>query len=186
MLKKDLRSQYRGRRYNLSSQQLVDASLSIANQLLKIPIWEYSYYHLFLSIEEKKEVDTSFILSILQGKDKNVVLPKMLDDRRLLNLLLTDSTRIKKNHWNIPEPVEGLEVPAKKLDVMFLPLLAFDLNGNRVGYGKGFYDTLLLQCRPDIVKVGLSLFPAEERIEDTEPHDIPMDYCVTPDRIYSF
>src|SRR5690606_3034621 len=127
-----------------------------------------------------------FILSILQGKDKNVVLPKMLDDRHLLNLLLTDNTRIKKNHWNIPEPVEGLEVPANKLDVVFLPLLAFDLIGNRVGYGKGFYDTLLLQCRPEVVKVGLSLFPAEEKIKDSEPHDVPMDYCVTPDRIYSF
>lgn len=186
MLKKDLRLQYSRRRDNLSPQQLSDASLSIANQLLKMPIWEFSYYHLFLSIEEKKEVDTSFILSVLQGKDKNVVLPKMLDDRHLINLLLTDSTRIKKNYWNIPEPVDGIEVPVNKLDVVFLPLLAFDLNGNRVGYGKGFYDTLLQQCRPDVVKIGLSLFPAEEKIRDAEPHDIPMDYCVTPDRIYSF
>ncbi|HUH46297.1 MAG TPA: 5-formyltetrahydrofolate cyclo-ligase [Arenibacter sp.] len=186
MLKKDLRLQYGRRRDNLSSHQLGDASLSIANQLLKMPIWQYSYYHLFLSIEEKKEIDTNFILSILQGKDKNVVLPKMLDDRHLINLLLTDNTRIKKNHWNIPEPVEGLEVPANKLDVVFLPLLAFDLNGNRVGYGQGFYDALLLQCRSDIVKVGLSLFPAEEKITDTEEHDVRMDYCVTPDRIYYF
>lgn len=186
MLKKDLRLQYRKRRENLSSQQLMDASLSIADQLLTIPIWDYSYYHLFLSIEEKKEVDTHFILSILQGKDKNVVLPKMLDGRHLVNFLLTDSSIIKKNRWNIPEPVEGIEVPAEKLDVVFLPLLAFDLNGNRVGYGKGFYDTLLRACRPDVVKIGLSLFPAEEKISDTELHDVPMDLCVTPDRIYSF
>jgi|SRR5690554_1213703 len=186
MLKKDLRLQYRKRRENLSSQQLMDASLSIADQLLTIPIWDYSYYHLFLSIEEKKEVDTHFILSILQGRDKNVVLPKMLDGRHLVNFLLTDSSIIKKNRWNIPEPVEGIEVPAEKLDVVFLPLLAFDLNGNRVGYGKGFYDTLLRACRPDVVKIGLSLFPAEEKISDTELHDVPMDLCVTPDRIYSF
>lgn len=186
MLKKDLRLQYRKRRDSLSLQQLSDASQSIATQLLTIPIWDYSYYHLFLSIEKKKEVDTHFILSILQGRDKNVVLPKMMDGRHLINFLLTDSTVIQKNRWNIPEPVEGLEVPIEKLDVVFLPLLAFDLNGNRVGYGKGFYDTLLQACRPDVVKIGLSLFPPEDKIDDTEPHDVPMDLCVTPDRIYAF
>ncbi|MDX1363692.1 5-formyltetrahydrofolate cyclo-ligase [Arenibacter latericius] len=186
MLKKDLRLQYNERRKNLSNQQLDAFSLAIANQLLKAPIWEYSYYHLFLSISEKKEVDTSMVLSILQGKDKNVVLPKMVDDKNLINYLLTDNTIIKKNHWNIPEPVDGIEVPPKKLDVVFMPLLAFDLKGNRVGYGKGFYDTLLQECRPDVIKIGLSFFAAETLISDSEPHDVPMDYCVTPDRIYSF
>ncbi|GGW25222.1 5-formyltetrahydrofolate cyclo-ligase [Arenibacter certesii] len=186
MLKKDLRLLYDNRRKNLTSEQLDAFSLAIANRLLKTPIWEHSYYHLFLSISEKKEVDTSMVLSILQGKDKNVVLPKMLDDKNLINYLLTDNTIIKKNHWNIPEPIDGIEVPPTKLDVIFMPLLAFDLKGNRVGYGKGFYDTLLKECRPDIIKVGLSFFAAEDLITDSEPHDVPMDYCVTPDQIYSF
>lgn len=178
--------QYQERRNNLSSQQLDELSLAIANQLLKIPIWDYSYYHLFLSISEKKEIDTSMVLSILQGKDKNVVLPKMVDSQNLINYLLTDNSVIKKNKWNIPEPVDGIEVPPKKLDVIFIPLLAFDLLGNRVGYGKGYYDSLLLECRPDAIKVGLSLFLAEDLISDTETHDIAMDYCVTPERIYLF
>ncbi|WP_086475753.1 MULTISPECIES: 5-formyltetrahydrofolate cyclo-ligase [Arenibacter] len=186
MLKKDLRLRYKNRRKDLSNQQVDDFSLAIANQLLKVPIWDYSFYHLFLSITEQKEVDTSMLLSILQGKDKNVVLPKMADNQQLVNYLLTDSSIIKKNHWNIPEPVDGIEIPPNKLDVVFMPLLAFDLKGNRVGYGKGFYDSLLKDCRPDLIKVGLSFFPAEDEISDSEPHDVPMDYCVTPERIYSF
>lgn len=186
MFKKDLRLKYQQFRKNISNQQLGDFSLAIANQLLTIPIWEYSYYHLFLSISEKKEVDTSMVLSILQGKDKNVVLPKTVDDQNLINYLLTDNTVLKKNRWNIPEPVDGIEVPPKKLDVIFMPLLAFDLKGNRVGYGKGFYDTLLKACRPNVVKIGLSFFRAENLISDVEGHDVPLDYCVTPDRIYSF
>ncbi len=186
MLKKDLRLRYKNRRKDLSNQQVDDCSLAIANQLLKLPIWDYSFYHLFLSITEQKEVDTSMILSILQGKDKNVVLPKMADNQQLVNYLLTDSSIIKKNHWNIPEPVDGIEIPPNKLDVVFMPLLAFDLKGNRVGYGKGFYDNLLKDCRPDLIKVGLSFFPAEDEISDSAPHDVPMDYCVTPERIYSF
>jgi 5-formyltetrahydrofolate cyclo-ligase len=186
MLKKELRLFYAKRRENLTSQAIYDSSLLIANRLLQLPIWNYSYYHLYLSITEKKEVDTSFIMSILQGKDKNILLPKMVDDLNLVNYLLTDSTLIKKNRWNIPEPMDGIEVPAQKIDVVFLPLMAFDKEGHRVGYGKGFYDVLLNKCRPDVVKVGLSLFTAEERIKDIDTHDIPLNYCVTPDRMYSF
>lgn len=186
MLKKDLRSIYFERRKNLTSQSISDASLLIANQLLQLPIWKFSYYHLFLSITKKKEVDTSFIMSILQGKDKNILLPKMMDGQNLVNYLLTDSTPIKKNSWGIPEPVDGIEVSPEKIDVVFLPLMAFDKEGHRVGYGKGFYDVLLNKCRPDVIKVGLSFFKAEEKIGDIGPHDIPLNFCVTPDRIYSF
>ena len=60
--------------------------------------------------------------------------------------MLTDNTKIKKNKYNIPEPIDGIEVPNNKLEVVFIPLLAFDEKGNRVGYGKGFYDNMLNKC----------------------------------------
>jgi len=154
--------------------------------MLKLPIWRSDYFHLFLPIAEKKEIDTTFVLSILQGKDKNIVLPKMEDDGVLKHYLLTDNTRLQKNKWNIPEPVDGIEVPTNKIDVVFIPLLAFDKYGNRVGYGKGYYDRFLAQCRSDVKKIGLSLFEAEEIITDFNEDDIALDYCVTPTKIYSF
>ena len=186
MLKKELRLNYTQRRSKILAETLLNSSLNIANQLLELPIWSFAYYHIFLPISDKNEIDTSFILSILQGKDKNIVLPKMNKDNTLTNYLLTDSTIIKKNNWNIPEPVDGLEVPPEKIDVVFMPLLAFDTLGNRVGYGKGFYDNFLKQCRPEVIKIGLSLFDAEEKITDIHENDIPMDYCVTPEKIYEF
>ncbi|MGJ8738099.1 5-formyltetrahydrofolate cyclo-ligase [Zobellia laminariae] len=187
MLKKDLRSLYKNRRRLIDNASLEDSSLNIANRLLKLPVWSHDYYHIFLPISENKEIDTTFILSILQGKDKNVVLPKVGDNTTLQHYLLTDSTRLKKNKWNIPEPVDGIEVPISKIDVVFIPLLAFDKKGNRVGYGKGFYDTFLAECREDVIKIGLSLFPAEDDlITDTYDNDVPLDYCVTPSETYSF
>ena len=185
MLKSELRLLYTTYRNQLSRDQLTTHSLSIANNLLKLSIWQFDFYHLFLPIIEKNEIDTSFILSILQGKDKHVVLPKMQGDS-LAHYLLTDNTVLKKNKWNVPEPDSGIPIDVNQLEVVFVPLLAFDEFGNRVGYGKGFYDRFLKKCRPDIIKVGLSIFKAEPKITDVFENDIPLDYCVTPDKIYEF
>jgi len=77
-------------------------------------------------------------------------------------------------------------VSESEIDLIFVPLLAFDETGNRVGYGKGFYDKFLTKCRPDAIKVGLSYFEAIDRISDSEQFDIPLNYCITPQRIYEF
>jgi len=186
MLKKDLRKKYAELRSLVSSTQLAHQSLCISNNALKIPIWSFNYYHIFLPIKQKHEIDTVNIISILQGKDKNIVIPKIIDKTTLAHYLLTDNTLLKANKWGIPEPVDGILVAAKKLDVVFLPLLAYDENGNRLGYGKGFYDRFLKECKPDVVKIGLSLFDPETIIEDTNEDDVPLDFCITPEKTYTF
>lgn len=187
MNKKQLRLKYKKLREVLSPDDVEEGSLEIANNLLGLPIWGHTYYHLFLSISEKREVDTQAILHILQGKDKNVVLSKAnFDSGALTNYLLTDATVIKVNDWGIPEPVEGIEIPAEKIEVVFIPLLVFDEKGNRIGYGKGFYDRFLARCSPAVIKVGLSFFDAEKVIADIDPLDVPLDYCITPEKIYEF
>ena len=186
MLKKELRIKNISLRNSITTEHISEQSLKLANTLLTLPIWNFSYYHLFLPITEKKEVDTHYILSILQGKDKDIVIPKMVDDQKLMHFLLTDNTIIKPNKWGVPEPLDGLEVPVTKIELAFLPLLAFDNKGNRVGYGKGFYDIFLKECSPEVVKIGLSLLEAENNIDDVAANDVPMDYCITPNKVYSF
>jgi 5-formyltetrahydrofolate cyclo-ligase len=102
------------------------------------------------------------------------------------HFLLTDNTIIKKNEYNIPEPVDGIEISNDKIEVVFIPLLAFDKKGNRVGYGKGFYDKFLSNCKPETLKIGLSFFEAENEISDVFDGDIGLDYCVTAEGIYRF
>lgn len=187
MLKKELRHHYKAKRKKMTDEEIEAKSLQIANQLLKLPIWERVYYHLFLTIASQKEIQTSFILHILFGKNKEVVLSKTnFELGTLSHFLLTENTKLRTNSYDIPEPVDGLEVPENKLDVIFIPLLAFDKKGNRVGYGKGFYDRFLAKCRPDVLKIGLSLFGAVAEISDATNDDMRLDYCVTPDKIYSF
>lgn len=187
MLKKDLRKKYKELRQQISEEALEDKSLAIANRLLQLDIWDNTYFHLFLTIEEQKEIDTEFILQILAGKDKEIVVAKSnFETLEMTNYLLTDNTKFQKNEYNIYEPVDGIEVPTSKIDVVFVPLLAYDTKGNRVGYGKGFYDNFLSQCKEDVVKIGLSFFEPEDAIEDVSANDIRLDYCVTPTTLYSF
>ncbi|WP_417356581.1 5-formyltetrahydrofolate cyclo-ligase [Flavobacterium sp.] len=187
MIKKELRIKYKALRNTMSFDEIEEQSLAIANQLLKLNIWDKTYFHLFLSIEEHKEIQTEYILQILAGKDKEVVISKSnFDDYSMTQYLLTDNTRLKKNEYGIPEPVDGIEVPDTKIDVVFVPLLAFDTKGHRTGYGKGFYDRFLANCREDVIKIGLSFFEAEESIDDTHPNDMVLDYCITPKEIYRF
>ncbi|WP_445956914.1 5-formyltetrahydrofolate cyclo-ligase [Yeosuana sp.] len=187
MTKSELRVKYKALRKTLSINQVEDFSMAIANQLLKLPVWDYSFYHIFLSIEEQKEVNTDYILNILSGKDKHIVISKS-DFRtgKMKHYLLTDNTVIKKNNYHIPEPVDGIEISSEKINVVFIPLLAFDKKGNRVGYGKGFYDTFLADCTPKTLKIGLSFFDAEAEISDVFESDVTLDYCVTQNEIYRF
>ena len=187
MDKKELRKKYKTLRKNLSEDTIEEWSLKIANQLIRLDIWQHSFYHLFLPIESQKEINTEYILQILAGKDKNIVLSKSdFSTREMTHFLLTDNTTIKKNSYDIPEPIDGLEVPVFKIDVVFVPLLAFDENGNRVGYGKGFYDKFLAECKPEILKIGVSFFEPENIISDVLNTDIQLDLCITPTKVYNF
>ncbi|HSD13845.1 MAG TPA: 5-formyltetrahydrofolate cyclo-ligase [Flavobacterium sp.] len=187
MLKKELRQKYKTLRKELTFEEIQDMSLSIANSCLSLPVWNKTYFHLFLPIEDQKEINTEFLLQILSGRDKEIIISSTdFETRKMTHFLLTENTRIKNNSYGIPEPVEGIEVPSEKIEVVFVPLLAYDKQGHRVGYGKGFYDRFLSECKTNTLKIGLSFFDPEETIADTFENDIKLDFCVTPFGIFKF
>lgn len=187
MDKKAIREKYKALRQQLSEAEIEQRSLAIANNVLKMDIWGNTYFHLFLTIGRHKEIDTEFLLQILAGKDREIVVAKSdFRTRKMQHFLLTDNTRFLVNDYGIPEPQNGLEVPVDKIDVVFVPLLAFDKNGQRVGYGKGFYDVFLAECKPETIKIGLSFFEPEDFISDVFEGDVVLDYCVTPDGVCCF
>jgi 5-formyltetrahydrofolate cyclo-ligase len=191
MNKAELRSKYKALRSKLTASEIDAKSLEIANQLVNLNIWDFNFYHLFLPIVKFNEVNTEFLMHLIQGKDKQIVISKSdFENNTMQHFLLTENMRFAETKFGIPEPInsdnELIELFPEKIEVVFVPLLAFDLQGNRVGYGKGFYDKFLASCKPETLKIGISFFEAEEFIDETYSGDILVDFCITPENVYSF
>lgn len=74
----------------------------------------------------------------------------------------------------------------EEFDYVITPLLYCDVLGNRVGYGKGFYDRLFQNIHPKTVKIGVNYFSPNEIVADCNWYDVKLDYLVTPTEVLSF
>lgn len=157
-----------------------------AHLLAAIAQWQPHSVHVFLPIVEKKEVNTTFLIEALQHKLKIITSRTNWDTMEMENVELLPETELALNKWGVPEPLGGAIVPEQEVDVVIVPLLAFDVQGHRVGYGKGFYDKFLAKCKKEVIKAGVSFFGPEEKIDDVFKEDIALDYCFTPAEIYQF
>jgi 5-formyltetrahydrofolate cyclo-ligase len=102
------------------------------------------------------------------------------------HFLWEPQTTLIKNKYGIPEPENGMLISPADIDLVFVPLLAFDKTGQRVGYGKGMYDRFLSECRPETITIGLSMFEPVEKITDTDSLDVPLHKVITPATVYHF
>ncbi|WP_017731274.1 5-formyltetrahydrofolate cyclo-ligase [Nafulsella turpanensis] len=191
MNKEALRKQYLQLRQALSEEEVDKRSQQICDQLFGSgKLKEVKYLHCFLPIRHKKEVNTWIIVDRIrqeQPQSKVIVSTTNWTAKRMDHFFLEESGLIEESKLGIPEPVDAPVCPAQKIELVLLPLLAFDQKGQRVGYGAGFYDRFLSECMPGTQKVGLSLFgPTSEPVTDVHELDIPLDSCVTPEKVYNF
>lgn len=188
MQKQDLRREFLQKRKALTETEVEGFSRKIHDWFFRsIPVHAYATIHTFLPIKRNNEIDTWLIINTLQ-KDfaTDIVIPKSHDDGTMSHYLLTKDTVFEENKWKIPEPISNIQHPTSSIDLVLIPLLCFDKKGYRVGYGKGYYDRFLAECRPDVMKIGLSIFEPVEQIKDVDAYDIRLDYCITPNKIWSF
>jgi 5-formyltetrahydrofolate cyclo-ligase len=176
-------------------KQLSDEAYQRINDQLQQRVLDFlaktkpALVHCFLPILKNREVNTWPLIHWLQARQIRVAVPKSdRESNTMQHFLLAETTRCPENTWGIPEP-EGdalVRIDEKAVDLVLLPLLAFDSRGTRVGYGKGYYDRFLAHCRPEAIKAGLSLFPPVADITDASPLDIPLDVAITPDKVWVF
>jgi 5-formyltetrahydrofolate cyclo-ligase len=186
--KQELRTAYRQLRKKLTAEQVNKKSIEIADQ---VEAWlsqqEYlDHFHLFFPIDRFNEVNTFYLKERLERRGKVIYTAQVLKDSlELETLKLPREATFFLDEWGIPVPQESLIVSPVKIQVVFVPLLAYDANGNRVGFGKGYYDSFLSKLAPEVIKIGLSFFEPEGQIIPEE-HDVRLDLCITPNKIFTF
>ena len=184
-----LRKQYLQKRSDLSPQESALLSEAVLKYFVSLDFGRIRYLHIFYPIVGKNEFNSLLLVDWLKEKHPGIkiLLPKSnIQEHTLVHIVWNDQTALAMNEWGITEPEDGEETDPLQIDVVIVPLLVFDKKGNRIGYGKGFYDRFLSACRSDTIKIGVSLFEPVENIEDTDEHDIPLDICITPYRIWRF
>ena len=180
-----LRSHYKKKRLSLTKQEVDHLSQSVCKQLDKLNIWKLKHYHIFISISKYNELNTSSIINKLKSEKKNIIVPKILNNE-LVHIAINDHTEFSINEYGIKEPNNGNSFIIDNLDLIFIPLLAYDLEGHRVGYGKGYYDRFLKLTNKSSLKIGLSFFDPINKIQDIDDNDVKLDYCITPTQVHKF
>ncbi|MEB2780222.1 5-formyltetrahydrofolate cyclo-ligase [Algoriphagus sp. C2-6-M1] len=186
--KQQLRTFYKELRAALSDEELEKKSFQITENVKAFldKRKELKHFHLFFPIPHHLEINTFLIRDYLEKRDGHIYTSRVQHDSLALQtLLLKPNTTFQLDKWGIPVPLEFKLVSNELIQVVFVPLLAFDQKGNRIGFGKGYYDVFLANLDSSVLKVGLSFFAAELTIP-TELHDIVLDYCITPENILTF
>lgn len=189
MTKKEARISLRQKRSELTSSDIEKKNDLVLMTFQKLPLPYLDCVHSYLASEKLGEPDTSLILRYLLFRypGLKIAAPKVdVDHHSMKHFQITGDEHFEKNIYGIEEPVSGDQISPGEIDLVIVPLLAFDKKGNRVGYGKGYYDRFLSECRRDVIKVGLSFFEPVNSIDDTDPYDIPLSYCCTPEKIYNW
>jgi 5-formyltetrahydrofolate cyclo-ligase len=188
MTKSELRQRFLERRKALSPAERAEKSRRIAELFFaNTNLSEIKLLHTFIPLENRHEVDTSLITHEVWSRSPKiqVAVPRVnFKTGEVESLGYTAEIELIENAWGLREPGDGELLDPQAIDLVLVPLVCFDERGYRVGYGKGFYDKFLSNCRPDCLKVGLGFFPAVDRIDDVHEGDIPLDRCVTPEHVY--
>ncbi|NND77594.1 MAG: 5-formyltetrahydrofolate cyclo-ligase [Flavobacteriales bacterium] len=186
MTKNEIRRLFLEKRRSLSKEDLTRLQSALFKNIQDEFDLSEKVVHVFLPIEDKNEIDTFELIKAIQERDKHViwVIPKCnFEDRELKHYCYDEDTVLAKSKYGIPEPIDGKTAESKDIDIVLVPLLAIDIFGNRIGYGKGFYDRFLAKCTPTCQFIGLSLFePLQTKIE-TNDFDIPLHFIASPQQV---
>lgn len=186
--KREIRKKFKEKRKALSDKEINDQSQAIAVRFIN---WlethpEIEIIHLYLPIDHQKEVNTFLIRDLLFEKGKSVFTSVIEPDSlQMKSVQIFSDTEYKVDNWGIPAPFKVETVKSNLIQLVLVPLLAYDIKGNRIGFGKGYYDIFLSGLESTVIKVGLSFFEPVSRIE-AEEHDIPLDYCFTAEKVFTF
>ena len=191
MTKNDVRNIYKEKRLQLSLSQTEKMNDLMLIQFQRLVIDIPALIMTYSPVKALNEFDPQGITDYCYFKnpEQQLFYPLMIKNTKnceISAVIVDDNTSFEVNKFGIEEPIDGIDMIPTEIDMFIVPLLGFDKKGHRVGYGKGCYDRFLKKCRKDCIKIGFSYFDAIEKIEDTDKYDVKLDYCITPERSFTF
>lgn len=191
MNKTEIRTHFLDKRAKLSQAARLKMDDLILIKFQQAGIEIPSLIMTYSSIEKFNEFDPQVITDYCYFKNpgQQLFYPVMVEGGKmpeLVSVVVDDETIFEINKYGILEPVDGIDMFPSEIDMVIVPLLCFDKKGNRVGYGKGYYDHFLKQCRKDCIKIGFSYFEPVDQILDLNKYDVKLNYCITPETIWQF
>ena len=186
MKKSEIRKIYLEKRKNLSQDEVFLLSERIFENFINFfkPVSNQKV-HIFVPIEKFKEINTQIFIDYFLSRNIKVFVPKIVDTK-LISVEIFSDTQFETNNWGISEPVSNEDSEVLDFDFVITPLLYCDFKGNRVGYGKGFYDQFFENISKNSKKIGVNYFNPDDIIDDVWENDIPLDYLVTATDVLSF
>lgn len=173
-------------RKGLSPEVVAQLSEKLLDQFKQLDLTNVKTLHIFLPIKSQNEPDTFLIIDWLRKHQPalKIIVPKAdFESSLMTHHYFEGKDDLELNAYQILEPAKA-KIHSGEIEMVIVPLIAFDKNGYRVGYGKGFYDRFLQGIQTK--KIGLSLLDALVEIDNVNDHDVRLDQCITPEKIYTF
>ena len=187
----NLREHLKLKRKHLSRKESDDMSHAIYQRITRSK-WIREYSNIGIYHPVNGEANTLQLINFMWSIGQQVFLP-IIDKKNLLFGKVNVDSKLKKNRFGIPEPsiTKSIQMSANLLDMIFVPLVAFDLNGHRIGMGSGYYDRtfekkLSIKDTKGPVLVGLAYEFQKQECLNYQPWDVPLDMVVTELKTYKF
>lgn len=182
--KQKLRKELLKKRKSISKEEFLQKSTQIFKRLTEqAEFKKANTIHCYVSINERREVNTHPLIKKMLEDEKRVVVPfTQIEKGTLLHIKLDNFEDLKPNRWGVLEPQEGNEVNPKELDLVIVPMVGGDSHKNRIGYGRGFYDRFLRQT--NCPKIGLLFEACLVDKVPVEEFDVGLDKILTEKKAF--
>jgi 5-formyltetrahydrofolate cyclo-ligase len=169
-------------RNNLKRNEIIQKSKLIKNRLFNLTEFSQASTILFY-ISYGNEVFTHDMIKESMQLEKKVIVPKTdKKNRQIILSKLKNWKDLEKGSYGILEPNQINYISIEEIELILIPGVGYDSNGNRIGHGKGYYDNLLKKSK-EILHIGLAFeIQIIEKIP-TRVYDIPVDKIITEERV---
>jgi 5-formyltetrahydrofolate cyclo-ligase len=187
MLKSEARKLYLEKRKALTPNECLKLDDLLLIQLQRMDWSNVCCVGNFFPMESQNEPNSLLLAKYLHAILPGLTLayPRIQANGNEMDFYAETDT-LSENKWGIQEPLPLNKVLPQQMDAILVPLLCFDQRGQRIGFGKGYYDRYFELYPKQHLRIGISYFEPIANIQDTHQFDVPLTHCITPWNIYEF